>query len=88
LPASRRKGKEANEMPVHIPRPDSRLADTFCRDAKPPQTMIARDGANAWGHAIALFTQHEELRPGDTLTVSSLPESDLVAFGPFLGGAP
>jgi hypothetical protein len=75
-------------MPVHIPPPDSRLAVTFCRDPEPPQTMIARDGANAWEHAITLITQHEKLQPGDTLTVSSLAESDLVAFGPFLGGAP
>jgi hypothetical protein len=46
-------------MPVHIPPPDSRLAVTFCRDAEPPQTMIASDGANAWGHAIALITQRK-----------------------------
>jgi hypothetical protein len=68
-------------MPVHIPPPDSRLAVTFCRDAEPPQTMIACDGANGWGHAIALITQREKLQPGDTLTVRPLAESDSVAFG-------
>jgi hypothetical protein len=68
-------------MPVHIPPPDSRLAVTFCRDAEPPQTMIACDGANAWGHAIALITQREKLQHGDTVTVRALAESDGVAFG-------
>jgi hypothetical protein len=74
-------------MPVHIPPRHSRLAITFCRDAEPPQTLAARDGANAWGHAISLITQHERLQHGDTLTVRSLAESDSVVSAAFLGGA-
>jgi hypothetical protein len=75
-------------MPVHIPPPDSGLAVTFCRHAEPPQTMIACDGANAWGHAIALITQREKLQHGDTVTVRALAESDGRAFGDLFESAP
>jgi hypothetical protein len=50
--------------------------------------MIACDGANAWGHAIALITQREKLQHGDTVTVRALAESDGVAFGDLFESAP
>ena len=49
--------------------PDQPLAVTFTRDGEPPERMYARNGHNAWEHAIAIISRCEELRHGDTLTV-------------------
>jgi hypothetical protein len=62
-------------MPVHIPPSDSRLAVSFYRDREPPETLIARDGANAWQHAIYLLTRRKELQHGDTLRICLLAEA-------------
>jgi hypothetical protein len=45
------------------------LVVIFSRDGEPPDSRYVADGKQAWASAIALISQHEELRHGDVLTV-------------------
>jgi hypothetical protein len=51
-------------------RPESNaLVVTFSRDAEEPDTLFAKDGQQAWRHAVTLIAKREWLLSGDTLTV-------------------
>ena len=56
-------------MVARIRPPQTGLTVTFTRDGEGPQRMTARDGAQAWQHAITMITHREALQHGDTLTV-------------------
>jgi hypothetical protein len=62
------------------------LVVTFSRDGEPPETMIARDPANAWEHGIYMLSQRQELMHGDTLTVRRADETPSAAVLPGPGG--
>jgi hypothetical protein len=52
-------------------RPQTGLTVTFTRDGESPPRLPARDGAQAWQHAITMISNREELQAGDKLEVSS-----------------
>ena len=52
------------------------LAVSFFRDGEQPETIFARDGTQAWGHALNLIAKRQFLIAGDVLAVRRADEPD------------
>jgi hypothetical protein len=59
---------------VQVVKTGSTLRVIFHRLGEEPEVLIARDPEHAWAHAIALISQREDMRHGDTLTVRRTDE--------------
>jgi hypothetical protein len=55
------------------PEPNA-LVVRFSRDGEQPDEMLARDGQQAWRHAVMLIAKREWLLSGDSLTVRRTDE--------------
>jgi hypothetical protein len=42
---------------------------SFMRPGEPIERMVAKDGANAWEHAISMISHRDQLQHGDILSV-------------------
>jgi hypothetical protein len=65
-------------MPARTQRNPTALTVTFQRDGESPTTLLARDGDEAWGHALRLIGRQHFLLAGDTLCVRRADDDDLV----------
>jgi hypothetical protein len=65
-------------MPARTQRNPTALTVTFHRDGESPTTLLARDGDEAWGHALRLIGRQHFLLAGDTLCVRRADDDDLV----------
>ena len=54
---------------VQVVSAGSQLRVIFHRVGQEPEVMLARDGEQAWAHAVSLIAAREELQHGDVLSV-------------------
>jgi hypothetical protein len=57
------------------PEPNA-LVVTFSRDGEEPDALFAKDGQQAWRHAVTLIAKREWLLSGDTLNVRRTEADD------------